>query len=116
MAKKSRDKGGRGEREVVALLNNAGIRAERNLSQTRDGGHDVDLPDMPAFAIEVKRAEIECYTAWMRQCIAQAEGKTPVLAWRKSRQPWRFAVVMDCDQFTEDLNRSNLWTEEDATG
>ncbi|MDP6676935.1 MAG: hypothetical protein QGI29_05145 [Pirellulales bacterium] len=100
MAKKSRDKGANGEREVVMLLNNAGIKAERNLSQTRDGGSDIDLP---AHAIEVKRAEKESHTTWMRQCIEQAKDKTPVLAWRKSREPWRFAVVMDKDQFTKYL-------------
>lgn len=44
MSKSQRDKGAAWEREVVRRMNEPGIEleAERNLSQTRDGGHDID--------------------------------------------------------------------------
>lgn len=41
MGRKSRRKGGDGELEVVRILAGAGIDAERNLDQTRDGGADL---------------------------------------------------------------------------
>ena len=42
MSRSQRDKGSRFEREVVADLNDHGLDAERNLSQSRDGGYDID--------------------------------------------------------------------------
>ena len=51
MSRSQRDKGARFEREVVADLNDHGLDAERNLSQSRDGGYDIDSL---AGAIECK--------------------------------------------------------------
>ena len=42
MGKTSRTKGAAFEREIVTLLNEYGAEAERNLSQSRDGGYDID--------------------------------------------------------------------------
>lgn len=53
MSASQRTKGAVGEREVCALLRDTfGVEAERNLSQTRDGGFDISCPP---FSIEVKR-------------------------------------------------------------
>ena len=88
----SRRKGHDGEREVAALLRQAlGIEVARNLQQTRDGGHDIEVA---GFALEIKRASVvtEAKVArWWQQALDQADraGLTPVLVFRADRQPWR---------------------------
>ena len=65
----------------------------RNLDQTRVGGHDICGLDW--LAIEVKRCETLEIDKWWEQTLRQAEeadGATPVLAYRQSRKPWN--VVM----------------------
>ena len=42
MSASQRTKGAAFEREIVNLMNEYGADAERNLSQTRDGGYDID--------------------------------------------------------------------------
>lgn len=91
----SRRKGAQGERELVNLLmDELGIKLQRNLSQTRDGGYD--LIGIPQLAIEVKRAAKPLMAAWWRQTTdnASSAGKIPVLAYRLDFQAWRFRVAM----------------------
>ena len=93
----SRTKGAAAEREVFALISDAlGVRVERNLTQTRDGGYDTVVC---GWAIEVKRQEILHLPDWWRQCCEQAKNAElkPMLMYRKSRQPWMARV------FTKDL-------------
>ena len=59
MSKSQRTKGAAFERECVTLLNEYGADAERNLSQTRDGGHDIDSV-FGAFECK-KRATLPAY-------------------------------------------------------
>ena len=105
----SRAKGAQGEREFARHIHDQlGIRLVRNLEQTRSGGHDlVPAPHesgpvadtLHALAIEVKRhskarnATIQGFWAQTR-AQAKASGKTPVLAYREDRQPWRVVVPM----------------------
>jgi Holliday junction resolvase len=59
MSRSQREKGARFEREVVADMNDHGLDAERNLSQSRDGGYDIDSL---AGAFECKaRARLPAY-------------------------------------------------------
>ena len=44
MGKAQRDKGAGFERDIVNVLKEHGYEAGRNLTQTRDGGGDIDLP------------------------------------------------------------------------
>ena len=95
MGSMSRTKGQTGERELSKLLEqHLGIRFERNLEQTRDGGHD--LNGLSALSIECKRAAQPSYSSWWDQTIKQAleTGRVPVLAYRLDRQQWRFVVSM----------------------
>ena len=59
MSKSQRTKGAAFERECVILLNEHGADAERNLSQARDGGYDIDSL-FGAFECK-KRAAIPAY-------------------------------------------------------
>ena len=92
MGRLQRAKGASAERELAKLLSGmVDAKVVRNLQQTRDGGHDLDgLP----FAVEVKRQEVLRVRQWWEQAVEQGEccGKFPVLAYRKSRHPWRFVL------------------------
>jgi hypothetical protein len=113
----SRAKGASSEREFAALVYQwAGIRLIRNLEQCRSGGHDLSVhPDdqgavADAFrrlAIEIKRygkATPGLIRQWytQAQAQAQAQGLTPVLAFREDRQDWQ--VVMPLSLVNADLN------------
>ena len=95
MSAMQRNKGSAAEREVFNLLRDElGIAVERNLQQTRNGG--ADSLSLPGIAIEVKRQEKPFAESWWRQAVEQAGStRTPVVAYRKSRQPWRFVVPLD---------------------
>lgn len=94
MGKMSRTKGSRGEREFLSLLGEElGELLTRNLSQTREGGADCIC--VKGWAIEVKRHESLSRPAWWRQAVEQAArlGVQPMLAYRRSREPWRVWIT-----------------------
>jgi hypothetical protein len=73
----SRRKGKDGELEVAALLRDLlGFHVARNLTQARDGGHD--LIGLPGWSAEVKRASTPRVPEWWRQTVAQAGDAKPV--------------------------------------
>lgn len=88
MSASQRRKGAAGEREVFALLSDElGFDVCRKLGQARDGGFDGQAG---RFAIEVKRRErLDLPGAW-RQVNAACGILIPTVAFRESRQPWRF--------------------------
>ena len=109
MAKNSRKKGKSGELELANLINDQLGQKYliRNLDQTRDGGHDLDIDQrihehddshigqrLESMAIEVKRHHT-CKPAdirqWWGQAVMQAERKKalPVLFYRGDRENWR---------------------------
>lgn len=94
----SRNKGQRGEREVIQLLQPVvnevyeahGLeppKLKRNTLQSDCGGSDV--AGLPWLALEVKfHADIKL-TQWWQQTIAQAEqGQEPVLFYRRNATRW----------------------------
>lgn len=107
MSKASRDKGQRGEREIVAMFVDAMQDVERDMGVARDplsemvkrntlqsdrGGYDV--ANIPLLAVEVKRQETLNVKAWYQQAREQAKsGEMPVLFYRQSRKPWRCVVM-----------------------
>ncbi len=102
---KSKAKGTRAENEVVKLLGQAGIQAERiPLSGSLGGKYSGDVVigsvDNPSARIEVKNREsiADYLWEWLEQ------GKADYLVVRKNhRSP---LVVMSFDQWTALLNRS----------
>ena len=90
MSASQRNKGQRGEREVLRLLGDElGQALQRNLQQTREGGADCIC--IKGFAVEVKRQERLSRPAWWRQAVEQAArvGAEPMLLYRRSREPWQ---------------------------
>ncbi|MGL5735653.1 MAG: putative PDDEXK endonuclease [Beijerinckiaceae bacterium] len=96
----SRTKGQTGEREAAKLLTNWAIEAgvvlelERNLDQTRMGGHDLNGLEEYGLSVEVKRVETPAVATWWGQACRQAQSIdcAPMLMYRANRQPWRFRV------------------------
>ena len=124
MGKASRDKGARGERELFRILTEAlGVEIRRNLRQYQRADHD--QIGLDGYAIEVKRAENLSLGLWWQQALQQASnGEVPVLAYRKSRMPWRFRVPLGwaCDiVITSSCGCSEIpiagpWVETDLDG
>ena len=88
----SRTKGAAAEREIFNILSEClGVKIERNLVQTREGGSDTVVGD---WAIEVKRQETLSVAVWWVQAVEQAKrvNKKPMLIYRKSRMPWKVIV------------------------
>jgi len=111
VAKSQRTKGAAAERELAKALSEfLNIPVQRNLLQVRDAGHD--LTGLPV-ALEVKRQERLVIGSWWAQACAQADscGKTPALAYRQSRKPWRFILPMS--MLDTSLESNDLeWTME----
>jgi len=107
----SKSKGGRGEREVVQLLNSvinqvissqewpsehveaARMCIQRNQNQSAVGG--CDLNGVFGIAVEVKRQEQLSINTWWKQCEEQARrnGELPVLIYRQNNTPWRVVTM-----------------------
>lgn len=98
----SKRKGSAGERQFCRWLwDYLEIDAERNLSQTRDGGADIITAD---FIFEVKRVEnLNLANAWRQVAISskainkkrRERGESvaePVLAHRVNNSPWSFCI------------------------
>lgn len=103
MSASQRNKGARAEREFLAALGGElGELLTRNLQQTRGGG--ADCLCVKGWAIEVKRQERLSRPAWWRQAQEQAsrEGVQPMLAYRRSREPWRVWVKEGVDLTVEE--------------
>jgi hypothetical protein len=102
MGKASRDKGARGELEVVHIAIEHDLRAERT-AQLQAGltGHaDVALLDYSGYHIEVKRDERMSVDAMVRQAYKDCDWKIPVVAWRRNQRgpnkdiPWMAALPL----------------------
>lgn len=97
----ARNKGKRGEREVINDILQPVVNAarasrrleplliQRNTLQAHTGGHDICGLD--GWSFEVKRVETEYQESWWQQCLRQAAKSSgiPVLVFRQSRQAWR---------------------------
>lgn len=101
MGRGSREKGRRGEREIIDLLQPAvddvcdavgqpRFQLRRNQDQ-RFAAKQYDVIGLPWLAIEVKRQEnLSGIGSWWRQLKAATRDKqVPVLFYRQSHRPWR---------------------------
>lgn len=118
-----RNKGQRGEREVVKLLQTIvdkvttlygrePIVLQRNALQAHLGGEDIY--GLEGFSVEVKLCENEQLNKWWDQAVRQAQARAavPVLLYRASMQPWKVRLRAyvstpgDMDQHEIDMNIS----------
>ena len=95
MSRAQRDKGKRGEIEVVHILRDVlGVDCRRNLVQTREGGCDIVLEP---YRIEVKRrARIGGLYEWMEQAEAACDGGgRPLVVCRADGERWLAVMPME---------------------
>ena len=93
MSKRSRDKGLLGEREVRHAFEHAGFPV-RGLEAT--GDHLIVCGAGLTLHVEVKRAEALRMSDWSKQAEGEApQGTVPILAYRRSREPWRVSLRLD---------------------
>ena len=107
MSKMQRTKGASFERDIVNVLKEHGYEAGRNLTQTRDGGGDIDLP---RWLLECKRyAKIAVYV-WLKQAIKAARpGQIPVVIARADKEE-AIAILRFID-FMELMNAKEAQTK-----
>jgi Holliday junction resolvase len=98
MGAMQRRKGAAGEREIVRICKEHGLKATRTASLQAAPGHeaaDVAL-DLGGFHLEVRRRERLSIIQWCADTEAAARpGEMPVVVFRPSRQPWRAALLLD---------------------
>lgn len=91
----SRQKGKRGELELAAVLRAHGYSARRGQQYAGANG-DADVVGLPGVHIECKRVERLNLDAAMAQSIRDARaGELPVVAHRRSRQPWLVTMRLE---------------------
>ena len=91
--RRSRQKGKRGERQVVHLFRDAGYNARRGDSQSR-GAREADVEDT-GFWIEVKIGKRPLIRRAIEQAQRDTDGRPPIVFWRDDRGPWRVDMGAD---------------------
>lgn len=91
MGRASRQKGARGERDFRDLLRSHGFECDRDGRLAADLAHNVQ-----GVHIEVKRCEAILMPRWIKQATDEAApGLVPVIAYRRSHEPWRVDLPAD---------------------
>jgi hypothetical protein len=100
--RRSRDKGARGEREVVHVFLSRGVRADRTAPLQAGCEGDADIRTaLEGLFLEVKRQENLRIPDWTRKLEEDCpEGREPVLIFRQNGRPhhpekWRAQVSLD---------------------
>lgn len=106
MARASRDKGARGEREVVEIAQRHGFNAQRTFSQI-DGDRG-DITGITGCCVEVKRQEsLNIWAALAQAEAASPTAQIPVVAFRRNGSGWYAALPLD--DLLELVNHADLW-------
>jgi hypothetical protein len=97
MTATERDKGARGELEIVRLLQNHSWPDAKRTSDGRHQQHRGDIANGPPNVhLEIRRRETLNIWACLKQAAADAaHGHRPVVAFRRSRSQWYAAVELD---------------------
>ena len=87
MSRRERDKGVRGEREVVALFRETGVAPYAERAGIGTFQLSGDVIGLPGCIVSVKRHEVLRLPAWIREADALADGRelVPVVAYRTSQ-------------------------------
>jgi len=97
MGRKSKDKGGRGEREIVAIFKAAGFEeAARTPYSGANKNFPGDVMGPPGLHLEVKRQENTRFYEWMKQAEADRKpGRMPLVLHRKNNGEWMVFCRLD---------------------
>lgn len=98
MSAMQRAKGAAAEREIVNILKDKGLKAQRTapLQAAPGVSEDADVIGVEGCYLEIRRRERVQIDAWCAETeLAAPPGQTPCVVWRRSRQPWRVALPLD---------------------
>lgn len=114
MGKMSRDKGKRGELELVHKLRELGFPGVHRAQQYCGSASSADVLGLPGIHPECKRTEALRLYESMTQAVRDSEGTTdlPAVFHRRSKMPW--LVVMRIEDWVE-LYRAFLSAKEENT-
>ena len=87
MGAKSRNKGKRGESEVVHILRAIWAEVRRGAAQARKGSDAADVECSP-YWIEVKLGKAPGIHAAMAQAVESTDGRPPVVFTRRDGETW----------------------------
>lgn len=92
----SKQKGKRGELELAQFLRERGFDEARRGVQYSGGPDSPDVVGLDGFAIECKRVEAGNLYSWLDQARSDAaDGRVPLVAHRRNRQPWVAILTLD---------------------
>jgi len=91
----SKDKGKRGELEIVHILQENGYDAHRSAQFCGNTGDAPDVVSDFPFHIEVKHQERLEIDKWWEQASRDAKGKPPCVIFRKNHQKWKICVDLE---------------------
>lgn len=92
----SKQKGKRGELEIVRALKNYGYDARRTAQYCGNTGDAADVVGLPGIHIEVKRVERLNLSETMTQAIRDAKaGLMPAVFHRRSNAPWMVTMRLE---------------------
>jgi len=97
MGRYQREKGKRGEREVVALFKEQGFQAERTsqyCGRSSDSS-DVRVKGLHDFNIESKLGYSSRLDSWYEKALEEAPDKTPLIFHRRDAGTWLCTVSAD---------------------
>ena len=108
----SRDKGKRGELDLVHALKGYGIMARRGQQFSGING-DADVIGLPGFHIECKRVErgLNLEKALEQSERDAREGEVPVVMHRRNRERWKVTMSLDCFMAMIGEQFSEVWKE-----
>jgi Holliday junction resolvase len=93
---RERSKGARGELELAEIVRGAGWPQARRTHDGREQHGRGDIANGPeGVSMECKRAERAEIWKWWQQAEADADGATPVVAFRRSRSQWLAVIELD---------------------
>lgn len=98
MGKSERQKGARGERELLKILEEQGFGKGRRTPGSGGQGIDGDLWQvLPDWHIECKRQERFNITTWIKQATedSQRSNKPWFVAFRRNKEPWYVALTLE---------------------
>lgn len=93
----SKQKGKRGELEIVHILQEHGYDSRRTAQYCGSSGDAADVTGLPGIHIEVKLQERMSLYDWYGQAVRDSEksGYTPIVIHRASRKPWLVSLSLD---------------------
>jgi len=94
MARMSRNKGKRGEREVANILRDLGFDTRRGV-QFQGGPDSPDVVGISGVHLEVKYQERESVRAWMDQAEQDASDNVPAVVHRKNGTRWLLTIRLE---------------------